>query len=166
MYFAGKSSTIPGSCWCGIDEYCLCSPSLAIDIVIESYAPGSNKFRGIYVVQRKNYPFGLATVGGFVEVGESLEEATRREVFEETGLQLGEIELLNTYSNPKQDPRRHTVTIAYVGTTTDTPVAGDDAATVLLLQPDVDAIDAHHWAFGFHRTGIISDYLVRHRHQN
>jgi hypothetical protein len=49
----------------------------------------------------------------------------------------------------------------HAGRTTGIPVAGDDAASVELLWPDLGTIDSQHWAFDFHRKGIIADYLKR-----
>ena len=71
-----------GSCWCGkADGYCLCTPSLSVDLV----ATVGEK---VVFVKRKNPPFGWALPGGYVDVGETAEEAARRELKEETGLDL------------------------------------------------------------------------------
>lgn len=68
-----------GSCWCGADVYCMCTPSVAIDLVVLS---GNDHF---WAVRRKDTS-QLATVGGFVKMGESVENAVLRELEEETGI--------------------------------------------------------------------------------
>mmetsp|Transcript_30218 Transcript_30218/g.69269 ORF Transcript_30218/g.69269 Transcript_30218/m.69269 type:complete len:207 (-) Transcript_30218:685-1305(-) len=108
----GKSSGNhpEGSCWCGLaDTYCLCTPSLAIDIVLT--IDGSED---IYLIRRVDTG-RLATVGGFVNVGESSEHAAVREVFEETSLVISEddLKLVGFYSDPRRDLRRHTASVVY-----------------------------------------------------
>jgi 8-oxo-dGTP diphosphatase len=68
--------------------------------------------------------------GGFVEYGETLEAAAVREAREETGLDVELTELFHVYSDPRRDPRRHTIGTVFIGTGKGTPKAGDDAADV------------------------------------
>jgi len=80
------------------------------------------------LVRRKNPPPGWALPGGFVDTGESLEAAAVREAKEETGLSVRLEELLYVYSDPRRDPRRHTVSAVYLGRADGDPAGGDDAA--------------------------------------
>ena len=96
----------------------------------------------------------LALPGGFVEYGETVEEAVRREVKEETGLSTDIERLLGVYSDPKRDPRGHTVNVAFVLKSREsTPSAGSDAADVVL----VDVKDLPRMAFD--HSAIVQDYL-------
>lgn len=84
------------------------SPKLTVDgIILKNYE--------IILIKRKNQPFKgkWALPGGFVEYGEKTEDAIIREVFEETGLKTMIKHLIGVYSDPKRDPRGHTVTIVY-----------------------------------------------------
>lgn len=83
-------------------------PYLTVDIVIE-------KEGGIVLVERKNDPYegSWAIPGGFVERGETVEEAACREAMEETGLEVNLKGLVGVYSEPGRDPRGHTVSICY-----------------------------------------------------
>jgi 8-oxo-dGTP diphosphatase len=85
----------------------------------------------ILLVRRKNPPFkgAFALPGGFVEIGETVEAACRREVLEETGITIGAIHLIGVYSDPGRDPRGHTVSIVYMTLLPGTPRprAGSDA---------------------------------------
>ena len=83
----------------------------------------------ILLIKRKNNPSKgwWALPGGYVDFNESVEQACKREVKEETGLYAKNIRLLGVYSSPKRDPRQ-TVTIAYIVNTRGTPAASDDAA--------------------------------------
>jgi 8-oxo-dGTP diphosphatase len=83
------------------------TPLLTIDIIIRHQD-------GIVLVERKNPPLGWALPGGFVEVGESLEDAARREAMEETSLQSRLVEQFHAYSKPGRDPRFHTVTVVFI----------------------------------------------------
>lgn len=85
----------------------------------------------VLLIRRKYPPFqgGYALPGGFVEIGETTPDACRRELSEETGLEVGELRLVGVYSRPDRDPRGHTCSVAYaarVGRAE--PRAGDDAA--------------------------------------
>ncbi|MGH6866942.1 MAG: NUDIX domain-containing protein [Methyloceanibacter sp.] len=85
----------------------------------------------VLLIRRKNEPFkgAFALPGGFVDMGETVEAACRREVREEVGLDLNYLELVGVYSDPGRDPRGHTVAVAYLARLPEaqTAVAGDDA---------------------------------------
>jgi 8-oxo-dGTP diphosphatase len=104
------------------------TPLLTVDcIVLDS------KDR-VLVIKRMNPPFEgqYALPGGFVDVGETVEEACRRELLEETGVKAGKLHLVGVYSDPARDPRGHTVSVVFlsrVGRAAAT--AGDDAADVV-----------------------------------
>ncbi|MEE8342687.1 MAG: NUDIX hydrolase, partial [Gammaproteobacteria bacterium] len=89
----------------------------------------------VVLIERRNEPFGWALPGGFVDQGEILEQAARREAQEETGLDVHLLVLLGCYSDPKRDPRGHTVSAVYIGEAAGTPVAQDDAKAVALFNP-------------------------------
>jgi 8-oxo-dGTP diphosphatase len=103
------------------------NPVLTVDVIIEV------EDRGLVLVRRKNPPYGWALPGGYVDYGESLEQAARREAWEETGLEVQLKYQLHTYSGPQRDPRGHTVTTVYVATARGAPVAGDDAQRVTVF---------------------------------
>lgn len=101
------------------------TPLLTTDCVI-----WDNKGR-VLLIRRKNEPFkgGHALPGGFVDIGETVEAACRREVLEESGLTVGPLRLLGIYSDPGRDPRGHTVSVAYMAflPRAPAPKAGSDA---------------------------------------
>jgi ADP-ribose pyrophosphatase YjhB (NUDIX family) len=99
-------------------------PSPTVDIIIEM-AGG-----GIILIKRKNPPFGWALPGGFVDYGESLEDAAIREAREETSLDITLTSQFHTYSDPQRDPRKHTISTVYLAKADGTPVAADDAQEV------------------------------------
>jgi len=101
------------------------SPTLTTDCVVFDA-------RGyVLLIRRKYEPFRgcYALPGGFVDVGEPLEHACRRELKEETGLDVGALRLIGVYSEPDRDPRGHTCSVAYLAGVERADVhAGDDAA--------------------------------------
>ena len=128
------------------------TPALAVDVIIELVdQPG----RPIVVVMRRHPPSGCAIPGGFVNIGETVEQAARREAREETGLEVTLGELLGIYSDPRRDPRGHSVSLVYLATATGQPVAGDDAAGVLVVNPRVGP------QVVFDHRSILDDYLRR-----
>ncbi|MGB5589669.1 MAG: NUDIX hydrolase [Gammaproteobacteria bacterium] len=101
------------------------TPLLTVDVVIESTMAGD---ASVVLVKRANPPLGWALPGGFVDVGETVESAARREVLEETGLAVSGLNLLGVYSDPARDPRGHTASIVFIAQSDGIPLAGDDAA--------------------------------------
>jgi len=108
------------------------TPLIAVDLIIElSDQPG----RPILLIERRNPPHGWALPGGFVDVGETLEQAAVREAREETGLKIKLKTLLGCYSDPQRDARGHTVSAVYVAEAAGQPRAGDDAGKAILTDP-------------------------------
>ena len=105
------------------------TPYVATDGIVELYDT-NNDFQGIILIERKNPPHGLALPGGFVDIGESCEDACRREMKEEISLDVTLRYLLGVYSDPKRDPRFHAISCVYVCTAHGTPKAADDAKKV------------------------------------
>ena len=87
------------------------TPLLTVDAVILV-----NNRRNLVLIRRKNPPFQgeLALPGGFVDVGETVEEACIREAYEETNININIIKLIGVFSDPRRDPRGHNVTIAFL----------------------------------------------------
>ena len=96
------------------------NPAPTVDIIIELAD-------GIVLIERKNEPDGWALPGGFVDYGESLEDAARREALEETSLNVRLKSQLHAYSDPGRDPRKHTLSVVFVAEANGVPEAGDDA---------------------------------------
>lgn len=124
------------------------NPIPTVDIIIEMES------KGIILIKRKNPPFGWAIPGGFVDYGESLEQAAVREAKEETSLDVELIGQFHTYSDPNRDPRHHTISTVYVAKAKKTPEARDDALAIGIFTesnlPDEIAFD--------HRL-ILRDYF-------
>jgi ADP-ribose pyrophosphatase YjhB (NUDIX family) len=100
------------------------NPLPTVDIIIEI------EKKGIVLIKRKNPPYGWALPGGFVDYGESLEEAAIREAKEETDLDVKLNKQLHTYSNPKRDPRHHSISTVYIAKAKGRPQAKDDAIEI------------------------------------
>jgi 8-oxo-dGTP diphosphatase len=124
------------------------TPFVTTDIIIRHS-------QGIVLIERKNEPYGWALPGGFVEVGESLEDAACREAEEETSLEIELIEQFYAYSKPDRDARFHSITVVYIANAGSGILkAGDDAKKTKVFSettlPDHIAFD--------HRQ-IITDYF-------
>lgn len=126
------------------------TPVVATDVVIEL---ADRSGRPIVFVRRRNPPPGWALPGGFVDLGESVEEAARREMREETGLDVRLRTLLGVYSAPGRDPRGHCVSVVYVGEACGEPQAGDDAGALLVCDAERPPPD-----LAFDHAQIVQDY--------
>ncbi|MEO0009511.1 MAG: NUDIX hydrolase [candidate division WOR-3 bacterium] len=125
-------------------------PKLAVDCII--------RLRDrVVLIYRRNEPKGWALPGGFVNYGETVEEAVVREVREETGLELDNLQQFHVYSDPKRDPRGHCVSVVFTAEGRGEPRAGDDAGKVMLLE--LDQLDEVNLVFD-HRQ-ILEDYRRR-----
>lgn len=130
------------------------TPYLTVDGIIELY-DNSETFQGIVLIERKNPPYGWAIPGGFVDIGERVEEAVVREMKEETSLDVVIESLLGVYSDPKRDPRFHTVSVVYICKAYGVPEAQDDAKAVHIIpQEELTAL-----TLVFDHKTIIQDYL-------
>ncbi len=130
------------------------NPSVTVDGIIE-------RNNEILLIKRGREPFkGMwALPGGFVEYGEIVEDAVKREIKEETGLITEVRHLLGVYSKPDRDPRGHTISIVFV-----LDVLGGK------LKEGDDASDTRFFSVGqlpnlaFDHKDIIKDYLRRKDH--
>ena len=135
------------------------NPTPTVDTIIQ-------KESKILLIKRKKDPFKnmMALPGGFVNEGETVEEATKREIREETSLEIRLLDILGVYSDPNRDPRKHIMTTVFVGEIESSKdveaIAGDDASDIVWL--DLESIEKH--VFGFDHKKIINNYLKwRHR---
>ncbi|MGO9614368.1 MAG: NUDIX domain-containing protein [Dissulfurispiraceae bacterium] len=123
------------------------NPLPTVDIIIEFD-------KDIVLIKRKNPPIGWAMPGGFVNYGESLESAAKREAKEETGLNIMIIRQFHAYSAPERDPRFHTITTVFVAKGEGAAKAGDDAAEIGVYQRDNLPSD-----IVFDHKDILDDYF-------
>lgn len=106
------------------------NPVPTVDVIIET-AGG-----GIVLIGRKNPPYGWALPGGFVDYGETVEDAAVREALEETSLHVTLTGLLGVYSSPDRDPRQHTISTVFTANASGRPRAGDDAADIGIFREE------------------------------
>ena len=106
------------------------NPLPTVDTIIEVDG------RGIVLIHRINPPYGWALPGGFVDYGESLEDAAVREAKEETNLDVQLVRQFHTYSDPKRDPRFCTISTVYIAKASGTPVGKDDAKEARIFSRD------------------------------
>ncbi len=114
---------------CGAEIEIYRNPVPTVDIIIEMEP------EGVILIKRKNPPFGWAIPGGFVDYGESLEEAAVREAKEETDLDVELTLQFHTYSAPERDPRHHTITTVYIAKANGIPQPKDDALETGIFGP-------------------------------
>jgi 8-oxo-dGTP diphosphatase len=129
------------------------NPLPAVDIIIEY------QNQGVVLIKRRNPPHGWALPGGFVEYGETLEEAAAREAREETGLEVEVLGQFHSYSDPRRDPRQHVITTVFVAQGAGPLQAASDARAAAVFPPD-DPPEP----MAFDHGRILQDYLkVRQR---
>ena len=124
-------------------------PYVTVDIIIELD-------QGIILIDRLNPPYGWALPGGFLDYGESLEDAAIREAKEETNTDLVNLRQFHTYSRPDRDPRFQTVATVFIAEGRGTPQSGDDAKGVKIVRyEDLLELD-----YAFDHKDIIKEYLI------
>ncbi|MFM7324353.1 MAG: NUDIX domain-containing protein, partial [Nodosilinea sp.] len=97
------------------------NPTPTVDLIIELM---HRPHRPIVLIERHHPPLGWALPGGFVDYGESVETAARREALEETQLAVTLVEQFAVYSDPRRDPRQHTLSVVFLATARADPMAG------------------------------------------
>lgn len=123
-----------------------------MDIIIEIQREDGKE--GIVLIKRKNPPHGWAIPGGFVDYGESLEEAAVREAKEETSLDVQLKKQLHTYSDPARDPRQHTISTVFVASARGRPKAEDDAQEIgIFTKEEIN------FSLAFDHSRILADYF-------
>ncbi|MGE0157576.1 MAG: NUDIX domain-containing protein [Geobacter sp.] len=123
------------------------NPIPTVDVIIELNGR-------MVLIERRNPPYGWALPGGFVDYGETLEQAAIREAREETSLEISDLKLLGCYSDPSRDSRMHTITTVFIAQGSGIPRAADDAVNLQLFTADhlPDNLCFDHGA-------ILQDYL-------
>ena len=125
------------------------NPTPTVDVILRA---GEG---GVVLIRRRNPPWGWALPGGFVDYGESVEQAARREVREEVGADVELDRLVGVYSHPERDPRMHTLSVVFTAEVEDSSHLrpGDDAGEVRVFPLE----DLPETAFDHGR--ILRDYL-------
>jgi 8-oxo-dGTP diphosphatase len=126
------------------------NPTPTVDVILQ-------RDSRVLMVRRKKNPFKgqLALPGGFVNEGETVEDAMKREAMEETSLEVEPIEILGAYSDPKRDPRKHIMTVVFVGIIIGgSDRAGDDAASLEWIE----LADIEKCQIAFDHATILRDY--------
>lgn len=125
------------------------NPVPTVDIIIEVN-------NDIILIKRKNPPYGWALPGGFIDYGESAESAAIREVKEETNLDITQLKQFHVYSDPKRDPRFHTITVVFIAQAKGIPKAKDDAVEIGMYNKNNLPED-----IAFDHKKILNDYFEK-----
>lgn len=126
------------------------NPTPTVDVILQRDSK-------VLMISRKKDPFKgkLALPGGFVNEGETVENAMKREALEETSLEVEPIDILGVYSDPKRDPRKHIMTVVFVGIVVGgSEKAADDAASIEWIE--LAGIERQQIAFDHY--AILLDY--------
>lgn len=126
------------------------TPKLCVDLIVDMGAGM------VVMLDRNNDPKGWALPGGFVEQGESVEEAAIRECYEETGLDVELIRQFHVYSNPKRDPRGTSASVVFLAK----PIGGK-----LRKDQESKQIESYHMGnlpseIAFDHREILNDYFL------
>lgn len=128
-------------------------PVLTTAAIIEVF--DQDKMVGIVLIERGKAPWGKALPGGKVDIGETVEQAIRREMQEEVGLELENLKQFHVYSDPKRDFRHHSIEVTHLAQSHSKPQAGDDAAAAFVV-----SLDMIPWKeLAFDHALILQDYL-------
>jgi len=133
---------------CGHLVYRYRNPIPTVDVIIEVGT-------GVVLIKRRNPPHGWAIPGGFIDYGESAEEAAVREAAEETSLDVTELRQFRVYSAPDRDPRHHTLTVVFTARGEGVPRAADDAADIGVF--DRESLPC---PMAFDHAEILHDYFL------
>lgn len=112
-----------------MDKYCYRYPHPAVTVDCVIFYRDKDDLK-VLLIRRRNEPYKdcWAFPGGFINIDESAEDAVKREIKEETDIELVEIVQLGAYSAPDRDPRERVITIAFISEVkTMKSHAGDDA---------------------------------------
>ncbi len=139
---------------CGTEVFQYNNPVPTVDIIIESESEEGGK--GIVLIERKNEPLGWALPGGFVDYGETLEAAAVREAKEETGFDVELLGQFHSYSDPRRDPRRHTISTVFIARAKGKIYPGDDA-----LRAGIFSSQGLPLPLAFDHQKILEDYFSR-----
>jgi len=130
------------------------NPVPTVDIIIE--ADRKDGRQGIILIKRRNPPYGWALPGGFVDYGETLEQAAVREAKEETSLDIQLLCQMHTYSDPDRDPRQHTISTVFIARGRGKPQARDDAQEIGIFSRE-----ELNFPLVFDHKKILEDYFKR-----
>mgnify|MGYP000184527306 CR=1 FL=1 len=130
------------------------TPHIAADGIIKLYNQ-KDEFKGIVFIERLNEPFGIALPGGFVDIGEKVEDALVREMKEEVTLDVEIESLLGIYSDPKRDKRFHCVSAVYICKAIGVPKAAADAKSVFVYAIE----DIPYDTLVFDHKAIVEDFV-------
>ena len=128
------------------------NPTPTVDVILE-------RDSNVLMVRRKKDPFKdfLSLPGGFVNEGETVEDAMKREAMEETSLEVHPIEILGVYSDPTRDPRKHIMTVVFIGIIVGGRIrAGDDAASTEWIK--LADFERQQHQIAFDHAQILHDY--------
>ena len=164
-WHGGSPDFNKGSCWCGGDGYCMCTPNFATGVIMEIVQNNEIK---IIIVKRRDPPVGFAIPGGFVNLGEMAEDSAIREMKEELNLNLdiNKIEQFHLYSDPQYDKRRHSASLIFRYVfEKETDIiglkSGDDAKELILINLNdilkLDLMFDHHI--------ILKQYIAKYHPQ-
>lgn len=130
------------------------TPNVTVDIIIENRAPDSPG--EIVLIRRRSGAKLWAIPGGYVDYGETLEQAAVREALEETGLHVTLVRQMHAYSDPARDPRHHNVSVVFIARAEGTPRGADDAEEARFFLPGNIPLP-----LAFDHEQILEDYLAK-----